>query len=172
MVDEAGMDVLSGNEFRNQALVFGKDGLQPVHLGFLFTEYENLVSIFNILSDVCGKYLEILVENRLGRDVEFNYIIVVNFERDIQEYLFERIQFLEKFLFPVHIRRIRPNDSLLWKYTRNAYSGSWIILRNQVGKNLYFLPFLLRELGVAVEYVDAFNLIPEERQPIGIVERI
>ena len=170
MVYEAGVDILPGNEFRNQAFILRKYGFEPFDLGFLFTENEHPVSVFNILPYIGRKYLEILVENRLRRNTELYNLIVVHFEGNIQEHLPESIQFLEEILLPVHIRGVRPDNRSFRKQVGYACSRIGTILRHQVGKYLYLILFLLGKLCIAVEYMDFLNLVAEERNPVGIIE--
>ena len=52
IVDETGVNILSRNEFRHNPGILRKNGLHPVHLGFLFPVYPDPVSSLHLIPDI------------------------------------------------------------------------------------------------------------------------
>ena len=85
VVYEAGMDVLSLDEFRHgRMLVLQHDGMETLQLAFLFPEDIDLVIALYAGADIGNEEFEVFVENRLRSNVETNGFHLLPLERNIQ----------------------------------------------------------------------------------------
>ena len=114
VVDKAGMDVLFLHEFRKQGVrILQHNGTQPFQLAFLLPENQYPIIIFQAGPDIGNEQFEVLVENRLWRNIEFHQMLLRLFlEGDIQINMFMDQQRGIKLFFPVHIRRIQPHQGI------------------------------------------------------------
>ena len=76
----------------------------------------------------------------------------------------------KEFFFTVHVRRIQPYHGIVRQ--KSGEGSAVIIFGNKLRTNVHTVHLTLRQLGVAVEYADAFDFVSEERYPERIVERV
>ena len=85
-VDEAVVDDLTLDKFGHQAGILYQNGFEPLGLGSLVGEDFDLESFLDVGAYVGSEKLEILIEYRLGRDVESHLIFAFNAKGSVEEY--------------------------------------------------------------------------------------
>ena len=107
-VNEPVVDILAGNELRYYAAVLQQYGAEPRKLGFLLSIDVHLVFVLQPRTDVGGKNLEILIENRLWRYGEHYPVAHCAGNGSVNIYFPETSESLEKLLVGIHVGRIQP----------------------------------------------------------------
>ena len=167
-VYESVMDVLSLDEFRNQAAVLREDGVDAVQLVGLVAEYHHFISTLHLLPYVFREYLEVLVEHRLRGDIELNRVFILAFKRGVDEYTGEAGGLGEELLVFVHVGGVEPQQGICRQYIEDAvavgcpfgYGG---------GYDVRIVALFFGQLGVAVEQVDLFYFVAPEGYPERMV---
>ena len=113
VVYKAGVDVLSFYELgQNGVFVLQHHRPQTLQLAFLFSEDIYLIVVFYLGADIRKKDFEILVENRLRRNMERNAFPVLPAQRNIQINPLKGRKFLIELPFLIHIGRIQPDGGI------------------------------------------------------------
>ena len=173
IVDETRMDDFPLHEFRKErVLVLQDDGSEPFQLRFLLPEYLNLVPVFHPGPDIRKQQFEVLVENRLRRDIEGDAFLVLAGQRNIQIHVAEIRQLQEKVPVPVHVGRIQPYRRILFQECQDAHTAFLRIPGDDVRIDIGLVHDFLGQLGIAVEGMDLLHLISEEGQAVGIFQGI
>ena len=88
MVDKTCMNVFSRHKFRQQGMrILQHDGPQALQLALLFPENIDLITSFQAGADIAQQQFKILIENRLGRNLEFQRRSILPLQRNIQIYV-------------------------------------------------------------------------------------
>ena len=174
VVYESGMDVLFFYKFRQGGVfVLQHNGPEAFQLALLFSEYIYLIIILYARADIRYKEFEVLVENRLGRNMEGDAFLVLSFERNIQIYPLERRQLVKERLFLIHIGRIQPDGGIPGKEADQRFP--FFPLRFPGGDiriDIGLFQFFDGKLGIAVEGVDLVHLVSEEGNAVGLIQGI
>ena len=166
VVDEALMEVLPLDEARKDGVLFLEhDGTEPFELGFLFAVYQDLVSCFHPAPDVGKEQVEVLVEDRLGGDMEVDCLYFPA-EWRLQMDPAEGLQQGEKLPVLVHVGGIEPERGILGEEADQADFS------RPPGDNIRINQGLVHlfdgQLGVAVEGVDPVHFVAEEGEAVGM----
>ena len=173
MVYEAGMDVLALYKRRkNGTLLVEHYGTKALQLGFLLSENIYFIMILKLFADIGNEKVEILVEDGLGRYIEFNLIFLLTAKGYIQIHFTERIQQRKKLPFAVHVRRVQPHGGGGIKKRYYAFSRFLVLTGGDVRINIGLVHFLYGELGVWVEGIYAVYLVAEITYAVGLFKGI
>ena len=169
------MDILSFYEFRKDATLAAEDSAYPVYLGAFFGVDINLVSVFRLAADILFQKVEILVEPRLGGDMESLRIRYLLSYRNLEEYPFEGFRAGEKLLILIKIWRVQPQSGGFREDGEEVISV-FTGLRQAAAYYIHLGAITLGNLGIAVEDADGFHFVSPEgnavRLVVGIRENI
>ncbi len=143
IVDESAMYILSLHEFRDKPSVLGKNRPQPVKLGLLLTINKDFISALDPFPYIFRKKFKILVEYRLGGNIELYGFFILTVKRKLQKDSSESVQTAEEIPFSVHIRRIQPYDTIPGKHISNRYLIVRISCRDYILTDIHLTQPLL-----------------------------
>ena len=173
VVDEPRMDVLPFDKLRQQRMfILQHDRTEALQLGFFLAVDIDLIIVFQPSANVGEQEFEVLVEHRLRRNGESDVVHALPLQRNIQIHVPESGQFREERPVLVHIGRIQPDHRILLQESKETDAALSLPAGDDVRIDVGLVHFVDGQLRVAVEGMDLLDLVPEESEPVGMVQGI
>ena len=145
------------------------DGAEPLELGLFLAVNQDFITAFHPAADVGNQQVEVLVENRLGSDMERSRLHIPA-EGRFQMDPAERLQLGEKLLFLIHVGGIQPEGRFFWKNTDDTDFSR--LAGDDIRINISRFHLFNGQLGIAVESIDPVHFVAEERDAVRMLPGI